>query len=146
MAYLTFSTVMCLIGFQCPYIVIQFAWLFAYLYLRFYKKNSSDAINGGPTYGDRSETFAFVQWFPPFVQSVRLHLLAPAYCLLIRSYGHSYPISILSNVAFNLATRFHLIPTSSPDAESGAYAALPGPSGTRAEAERRRYDRDPVSR
>jgi hypothetical protein len=68
MAYLTFSTIMCLIGFQCPYIIIQFAWLFSYLWLRFYKKNAMEI--GTTTYGDRSETFAFVQWFPPFAQLV----------------------------------------------------------------------------
>jgi hypothetical protein len=66
MAYLTLSTVMCLLGFQSPWIVIQFAWLFSYLWLRLYKKNE-DTL-GTPTYGDRSETFAFVQWFPPFIQ------------------------------------------------------------------------------
>lgn len=67
MAYVTFSTVMCLIGFQCPYIVIQFGWLVSYIWLRFYKKNN-ETLGGGPAYGDRSETFAFVGWFPPFIQ------------------------------------------------------------------------------
>lgn len=68
MAYVTFSTVMCLVGFQCPFIVIQFGWLVSYLWLRFYKKNSGEVLSGGPAYGDRSETFAFVSWFPPFIQ------------------------------------------------------------------------------
>lgn len=65
MAYVTFSTVMCILGFQCPFIVIQFGWLVSWIWLRFYKKNTSDA---GPTYGDRSETFALVNSFPPFLQ------------------------------------------------------------------------------
>ena len=67
MAYLGLSTVLCLIGFQCPWIVIQFGWLVSWVWLRFYKKNV-DSMGGTPTYGDRSETFALVAWFPPFVQ------------------------------------------------------------------------------
>lgn len=67
MAYVTVSTVMCLIGFQCPWIVIQFGWLVSWVWLRFYKKNT-DPMGGAPTYGDRSETFALVAWFPPFIQ------------------------------------------------------------------------------
>lgn len=68
MAYLAFSTVMTIIGFQCPYIVIQFAWLVSWVWLRFYKKNTGDVVGGGDSYGDRSETFALIYWFPPFVQ------------------------------------------------------------------------------
>ncbi|PCH33974.1 DUF1751-domain-containing protein [Wolfiporia cocos MD-104 SS10] len=112
MAYVTFSTVMCILGFQCPFIVIQFGWLVSYIWLRFYKKNAVD-LSGGPLYGDRSETFAFVTWFPPFIHG---------------------PITLLGNTAHSLASRFHLIP-SSGDIEA-AYAPLPG--GARAEAERRR--------
>ncbi|KAI0654240.1 DUF1751-domain-containing protein [Cubamyces menziesii] len=114
MAYVTFSTVMCLIGFQCPFIVIQFGWLVSYIWLRFYKKNSGEVLSGGPAYGDRSETFAFVNWFPPFIHT---------------------PITLLANTAHALATKFHLIPTGSIDVEAG-YSQLPG--GARAEAERRR--------
>ncbi|KAG6868886.1 hypothetical protein C0993_008634 [Termitomyces sp. T159_Od127] len=64
MAYLTLSTVLCLVGFQCPWIVIQFGWFVGWVYLRFYKKNISDTIGGTVTYGDRSETFSLVSWFP----------------------------------------------------------------------------------
>ncbi|EMD41912.1 hypothetical protein CERSUDRAFT_110469 [Gelatoporia subvermispora B] len=113
MAYVTFSTVMCIIGFQCPFIVIQFGWLVSYVWLRFYKKNSAD-LSGGPMYGDRSETFAFVSWFPPFIHT---------------------PITMLSNIVHSLATKFHLIP-SHGDSETGGYSQVPG--GARAEAERRR--------
>ncbi|KAI0931733.1 hypothetical protein AcV7_000962 [Taiwanofungus camphoratus] len=115
MSYVTFSTVMCIIGFQCPYIVIQFGWLVSYVWLRFYKKNTGDVVSGGPAYGDRSETFVFVNWFPPFIH---------------------YPITLLSNTVYSLATRFYLIPLSGGDLESGGYSQLPG--GARAEAERRR--------
>ncbi|KZT75022.1 DUF1751-domain-containing protein [Daedalea quercina L-15889] len=114
MAYVTFSTVMCIIGFQCPFIVIQFGWLVSYIWLRFYKKNTGD-LAGGPLYGDRSETFAFVTWFPPLIHG---------------------PITWLANTSYMLASRFHLIPSGVTDVESGGYAAVPG--GARAEAERRR--------
>jgi len=115
MAYLTISTVMTIIGFQCPWIVIQFGWLVAWIYLRFYKRNTGDVVGGGDAYGDRSETFAFIYWFPPFAH---------------------YPITLLSNFAHHWATRLHLIPTSGSDLESGNYNQLPG--SARAEAERRR--------
>jgi len=114
MTYVTFSTVMCIIGFQCPYIVIQFGWLVSYIWLRFYKKNA-DVVGGGPAYGDRSETFAFVSWFPPLIHT---------------------PITLLANTAYSLASKFHLIPSGLQDVESGGYTQLPG--GARAEAERRR--------
>lgn len=67
MAYLTFSTVMTIIGFQCPYIIIQFGWFVSWIYLRFYKCNT-DIGSGNSTYGDGSETFALTSWFPPFLQ------------------------------------------------------------------------------
>ncbi|KAF9814524.1 hypothetical protein IEO21_05075 [Rhodonia placenta] len=114
MAYVTFSTVMCILGFQCPFIVIQFGWLVSYIWLRFYKKNVGD-LSGGPLYGDRSETFAFVTWFPPVLHG---------------------PLTLLANTAYGLASKFHLIPLSGGDVESGGYAQVPG--GARAEAERRR--------
>ncbi|KAI0785034.1 DUF1751-domain-containing protein [Abortiporus biennis] len=113
MAYVTFSTVMCLIGFQCPYIVIQFGWLVSWIWLRFYKKNPETVVSG-PAYGDRSETFAFVSWFPPLIHT---------------------PITLLANTAFTLASKFHLIPAYA-DAEHGGYTQVPGTA--RAEAERRR--------
>lgn len=72
MAYLTLSTVLCLVGYQCPWIVIQFGWFVGWVYLRFYKKNTSD-VGGADTYGDRSETFSLISWFPPFAQSVNFY-------------------------------------------------------------------------
>lgn len=70
MAYLTLSTILCIVGFQCPWIIIQFGWYVSWVYLRFYKKNPGESVSGGDTYGDRSETFALVSWFPPFMRSV----------------------------------------------------------------------------
>ncbi|KAG0707486.1 eukaryotic integral membrane protein-domain-containing protein [Suillus ampliporus] len=116
MAYLTFSTVMTMIGFQSPYILIQFGWFVSWIYLRFYKRNVGDSLGGVVAYGDRSETFALTSWFPPFLHT---------------------PLSMLGNTVYKLATRFHLVPTSVPhDVESGGYSQVPG--GARAEAERRR--------
>lgn len=116
MAYLTFSTIMTLLGFQSPYILIQFGWFVSWIYLRFYKRNVGDSLGGVVSYGDRSETFALTSWFPPFLHT---------------------PLSMLGNTVYKLATRFHLLPTSVPhDIESGGYSQVPG--GARAEAERRR--------
>ncbi|KAG1757156.1 eukaryotic integral membrane protein-domain-containing protein [Suillus lakei] len=116
MAYLTFSTIMTFLGFQSPYILIQFGWFVSWIYLRFYKRNVGDSLGGAVTYGDRSETFALTSWFPPFLHT---------------------PLSMLGNTVYKLATRLHLVPTSVPhDIESGGYSQVPG--GARAEAERRR--------
>ena len=69
MLYVTFSTGMCLAGYQDPFILIQFGWLVSWTYLRFYKRTGGDTPGGGPIeYGDRSETFAFIHWFPPLIQ------------------------------------------------------------------------------
>ncbi|KAJ7925962.1 eukaryotic integral membrane protein-domain-containing protein [Mycena leptocephala] len=115
MAYLTLSTVMTFLGFQCPWIIIQFGWFVSWIYLRFYKKNTGDSVGGVDSYGDRSETFSLISWFPPFVH---------------------YPLSLLANFVHSIATRLHLIPTSGSDIESGLYSQVPG--SARAEAERRR--------
>jgi len=114
MAYLTLSTVLTFLGFQCPWIIIQFGWFVGWIYLRFYKKNTGDSV-GGDSYGDRSETFSLVSWFPPFMH---------------------YPLGLLGNFVHSVATRLHLIPTSGADIESGLYSQVPG--SARAEAERRR--------
>lgn len=68
MAYLTLSTVLCIIGYQCPWVLVQFGWFVSWVYLRFYKKNPGESLGGQDTYGDRSETFSLVSWFPPFIQ------------------------------------------------------------------------------
>ncbi|KAK4047926.1 hypothetical protein OIV83_005110 [Microbotryomycetes sp. JL201] len=112
MLYVTVSNVACLLGYQSPWILIQFGWLISWFYLRFIKINE-----GGEFRGDRSETFSFAAWFPPFAQKY---------------------VSQLTNFVFNLAVRFKIL-TPWPDLESGStvgYTAVPG--GARAEAERRR--------
>ncbi|KAK7465374.1 hypothetical protein VKT23_005352 [Stygiomarasmius scandens] len=113
MAYLTLSTIMCIIGFQCPWIIIQFGWFVGWIYLRFYKKNTHDTVGGMDTYGDRSDTFSLTSWFPPFIHPV----LGP-----------------LGNFVYTSANRLHLIPAGG-DLENG-YTQVPG--SARAEAERRR--------
>ena len=47
---------------QNPYIIIQFGFFTAWVYLRFVKIQEGA---GGEFRGDRSETFAFTSWFPP---------------------------------------------------------------------------------
>ncbi|KAL0579448.1 hypothetical protein V5O48_002554 [Marasmius crinis-equi] len=115
MVYLGISTVFTILGFQCPWIIIQFGWFVSWIYLRFYKKNTNDTVGGMDTYGDRSETFSLLSWFPPFVHPV---------------------LSVLGNFVYKWATRFRLIPTSGGDLENGGYSPLP--TNSRAEAERRR--------
>lgn len=72
MLYVGFSNVMCVLGYQSPFILIQWGWLVSWVYLRFYKKTTMEGVSLGSgsleTYGDRSETFAFVNWFPPIIQ------------------------------------------------------------------------------
>jgi len=121
MLYVTFSNIMCILGYQSPYILIQFGWLVSWVYLRFYKRTGGDVIGGGETLGDRSETFAFVHWFPPLLHK---------------------PVSFLSDVVYKASTRVGIVKAYGPEEYeasthgNGAYANLPG--GARAEAERRR--------
>ncbi|GAA6007553.1 hypothetical protein JCM10207_006384 [Rhodosporidiobolus poonsookiae] len=115
MLYVTFSNIACVLGYQSPYILIQFGWLVSWFYLRFIKWSES-----GDFRGDRSETFAFASWFPPFVQPY---------------------ITRLTTLIFALAVRFKLVEPwtdleSAPGSSGGGYAQVPG--GQRAEAERRR--------
>jgi len=132
MAYLTLSTVLCIFGFQNPWILVQFGWFVSWVYLRFYKKTVVDSING-VTYGDRSDTFSLISWFPPFMQWVR-----DSICAYYHSHSvSSTPLTHLGNTVYTLANKLHLIPQTSSDIEGGAYAQVPG--GARAEAERRRY-------
>lgn len=114
MAYVTISTVLCLVGLVSPWILIQFGWLISWVYLRFFKYNDAGGFRG-----DRSETFAFVNWFPPFLHK---------------------PIGIASNTAHGIFTRLHIIqPWDYTDLESGPAVHTPfTPGPPRAEAERRR--------
>ncbi|RXK36631.1 hypothetical protein M231_06094 [Tremella mesenterica] len=109
--YLLISNVLVILLGPSPYILIQFGFFVAWVYLRFFKLSED-----GQFRGDRSETFAFQYWFPP----------------IIRPY-----ISIAANKVFSLAVKLHL--TQAWDEPSlGTYQSLPGPGGARAEAERRR--------
>lgn len=67
MAYVALSNIMLVLGYQAPWINIQWGWLTAWAYLRFYKVNKGDAVVS-ESYGDKSDAFAFIHWFPPFVQ------------------------------------------------------------------------------
>ncbi|GAA5875441.1 hypothetical protein JCM8547_004406 [Rhodosporidiobolus lusitaniae] len=121
MLYVTFSNVACLVGYQSPWILIQFGWLVSWFYLRFVKYSES-----GDFRGDRSETFAFASWFPPLVQPY---------------------VTRLTTLVFGLAVRFRILQpwtdiesglgsSQNGGAGGGGYQQVPG--GQRAEAERRR--------
>ncbi|KAE8184754.1 hypothetical protein A4X06_0g6977 [Tilletia controversa] len=122
MLYVTFSNIMCLLGYSSPFILIQFGWLISWAYLRFFK------VGDNGIRGDRSETFAFISWFPPFTHPV---------------------VSRISSFLHGLFVRLRIIKpwTYQPgDLEFGlggsnsnsSYAAPPQSSASRAEAERRR--------
>lgn len=65
MLYVTISNIACILGYQSPYILIQFGFLTSWVYLRFVKLNEGSEFRG-----DRSETFSFAGWFPVFAQYV----------------------------------------------------------------------------
>lgn len=116
MLYVGFSNVMCLLGFMSPFLLIQFGWLVAWAYLRFYQRHPSGVR------GDASDTFAFVHWFPPLVHR---------------------PLGRVFDAVHGVVARLGLVPRGakytdlelSVGDEDAAPAAAP--SG-RAEAERRR--------
>lgn len=73
MLYVTLSNVACLLGYQSPYILIQFGWFTSWFYLRFVKMNGEiEMTTGGAVRGDRSETFSLASWFPGFLQCVHI--------------------------------------------------------------------------
>lgn len=110
--YLLVSNVLVILLGSSPYILIQFGFFVAWVYLRFFKISED-----GLSRGDRSETFAFQYWFPP----------------PIRPY-----ISKAANFVHKLAIRVGLVEAWDEPSQGGSYAMLPGPGGARAEAERRR--------
>ncbi|WFD31255.1 hypothetical protein MSPP1_002289 [Malassezia sp. CBS 17886] len=115
MLYVGFSNVMCIFGWTSPFILIQFGWLVAYVYLRFYQ------LGDAGLRGDRTDAFAFVHWFPPFVHK---------------------PVGRLADFLFYVASTLRVIPRWQPieyvDLElSASPPGAPRPT-TRAEAERRR--------
>ncbi|SGY79145.1 BQ5605_C008g05054 [Microbotryum silenes-dioicae] len=99
MLYVTVSNVACLIGYQSPYILIQFGWIVSWFYLRFIKL----ADPTSDFRGDRSETFAFSSWFPPFIQPY---------------------VAKVAGIAFELAVKVGVLKAWT-DVEMGGYAAVP---------------------
>lgn len=61
--FLLASNVLVLVLGPSPFILIQFGFFVAWVYLRFFKLSEN-----GEYRGDRSETFAFQYWFPPIVR------------------------------------------------------------------------------
>ncbi|KAG9017602.1 hypothetical protein FRB90_000553, partial [Tulasnella sp. 427] len=125
MAYVGLSNVMCVLGMQSPWILIQWGWLVSWGYLRFWKKTSADGATlngtiGAETWGDRSETFAFVHWFPPLVHG---------------------PLGKVCDFVYDNAVKLKIV-RGHPSADSeGGYMPLSaggGAGNSRAEAERRR--------
>ena len=113
MLYVTVSNVACIIGYTSPFILIQFGWLVSWAYLRFFQLSETGGYRG-----DRSEAFAFVNWFPPIAHPV---------------------VQVISTKLFDLFVKLRIVKPWSggnySDLESASTAAAP-PS--RAEAERRR--------
>jgi hypothetical protein len=65
--YLLISNVLVIVFGPSPYILVQFGFFVAWVYLRFFKLSEN-----GEFRGDRSETFAFQYWFPPPIRYVPL--------------------------------------------------------------------------
>ncbi|WFD43687.1 hypothetical protein MPSI1_002351 [Malassezia psittaci] len=116
MLYVGVSNVMCVLGYNSPFLLIQFGWLVSWFYLRFFQRNEMG------TRGDFTESFAFVKWFPPFLQK---------------------PLGRVFDLVHSVASRLGLVPRASSyytDLELNVGEDdLPAPvSSGRAEAERRR--------
>ena len=116
MLYVTVSNVMCIIGYTSPWILIQFGWLISWAYLRFFQVNESGYR------GDRSDAFAFVNWFPPFAHK---------------------PVQFISTTLFDLFVKIKVVQPWTGgdygDLESAPINGQAPPQGSsRAEAERRR--------
>ncbi|WWC88860.1 uncharacterized protein L201_003775 [Kwoniella dendrophila CBS 6074] len=110
--HLLISNITVIVFGPSPTILIQFGFIIAWGYLRFFKLSEN-----GDFRGDRSETFAFQYWFPP----------------PIRPY-----IAMLGNQVFKIAVRLKLVQPWDEPVTGNSYSLLPGPGGARAEAERRR--------
>lgn len=115
MLYVTVSNVMCLLGYMSPFLLIQFGWLIGWVYLRFYQLGNMGLR------GDRSDSFAFIHWFPPFVHK---------------------PLSKVTALVYGIVSRLRLVPewtTDYTDLELNMDANTSNHSASaREEAERRR--------
>lgn len=148
MAYVTFSNIICVLGYPSPFILIQFGWLVGWAYLRFFK------INEGGVRGDRSETFSLVSWFPPFMHRPVTFISNTLYGIFVRvGVIEPWHYSALGDVELGVGSGLPSMNVGIPGMNSSMSAnmgmsnsgqtassgGVPGGAGsTRAEAERRR--------
>ncbi len=135
MAYLTLSTVMTIIGSNVPGLSSNLVGMSVGC-----TSASTRRISAIPSVGPTHTVievkhFPLVSWFPP-LPTVRSPL-RPSSLAASDIFSSSYPLTLLGNFVFSTANRFHLIPATHGDLESGLYNQVPG--SARAEAERRRY-------
>ncbi|TEB06264.1 hypothetical protein FA13DRAFT_1750107, partial [Coprinellus micaceus] len=119
------STVLCIVGFQNPWILIQFGWFVSW-------KTTVDSING-VTYGDRSDTFSLISWFPPFMQYARSYWRStPRHTLAIQGgelFKYAVVESPLTNAPRAMALKAldqRVANTSSPVGSSSSNASRAG--------------------
>lgn len=131
MLYVTFSNVICVLGYPSPFILIQFGWLIGWGYLRFFQ------IHDGGVRGDRSETFSLVQWFPPFMHKPVTFISNTLYGIFVKvGVIEPWQYSALGDVELGVGSGLP-----SMNVGISGMASTPGGGGagsTRAEAERRR--------
>lgn len=137
MAYVTVSNVACLLGYPSPFILIQFGWLLSWAYLRFFKPGE------GGIRGDRSETFSFVSWFPPFLHTPVTFISNFLYGIFVKlGVVQPWHYSALGDVELGVGTG--LAPPGMSGAGMGSSGSGSGGAGgqqattARQEAERRR--------
>ncbi|KAE8266716.1 hypothetical protein A4X09_0g5625 [Tilletia walkeri] len=122
MLYVTFSNIMCVLGYSSPFILIQFGWLISWAYLRFFK------VGENGIRGDRSETFSFQSWFPPFTHPVVSRISSFLHGVFVR-------LRIIKPWTYQPGDLEFGLGGPNPNA---SYAQPPQSSASRAEAERRR--------
>lgn len=168
MAYVTFSNVICVLGYPSPFILIQvscflnafmqplnranrnfrfqFGWIVSWAYLRFFK------INEGGVRGDRSETFSLVSWFPPFMHRPVTFISNTLYGVFVKvGVIEPWQYSALGDVELGVGSGLPSMNVGITGMSSGGGPAMgtsigsgggggatAGGGGTRAEAERRR--------
>ncbi|KAI8340873.1 hypothetical protein BC941DRAFT_450329 [Chlamydoabsidia padenii] len=110
----TITSIICLILFKAIvfYNLVNIGWVIGWVYLRFFQHHE----NGSR--GDRTEAFALVTFFPPFLRPV---------------------IGFLSNFVHHLFVKFNILPSIVNHQRSTMYdMEHQTPGSARAEAERRR--------
>ncbi|KAI8099748.1 eukaryotic integral membrane protein-domain-containing protein [Halteromyces radiatus] len=113
----TLVSIICLVLFKALvfYNLVNIGWVVGWIYIRFFRVQ--DGVRG-----DRSDAFALVTFFPPFLSPV---------------------IGFLSNVTYQFFVKMNLCPPMSRgstmyDMENQRHPTTPLPGSARAEAERRR--------